>query len=498
MSHPFGLIEREEHTNSKTIKCLDYLKGTVEFEWMDDAKVSPLGSLVFFVQFLNSTGVYKSWIDECPLYYTSNNAPKKENVIGTAFLSVLSGHTRYAHATALRGDKVNPELLGMTKVVSEDSLRNGLLRIDEESGKYWQQKHLIKTLTPMLKVPWILDIDTTIKTVYGRQEGAEVSYNPHKPGRPSHSYHTYIMAKTRLVLDVDVQPGNQHTSKDTRPELWKLLHGLPKDLWPTLLRGDCGFGNEETMVWPEEKKLDYLFKVRKSKGIQSIISNYEHTNDWIDAGQGWEGLEESCQLSGWSKKRRILILRRLIEYRKKRLKKGQTLLPFEGNELINEPVYEYAVLVTSLSNSILEIAQLYRDRADAENVFDELKNQWGWAGYTTKDMKRCQFITRLIAQVYNWWSLFVRLADNDHHREAITSRPALLHSVAKVVKHSSKTIFQITHLHANAKNVKKFLEKLTNFLNGFSTTAEQLKQEERWDYIIRMIFRKIFGSMAPT
>jgi len=29
------------------------------------------------------------------------------------------------------------------------------------------------------------------------------------------------------------------------------------------------------------------------------------------------------------------------------------------------------------------LAQLYRDRGDSENPFDELKNQWGWAGFTT-------------------------------------------------------------------------------------------------------------------
>jgi hypothetical protein len=28
--------------------------------------------------------------------------------------------------------------------------------------------------------------------------------------------------------------------------------------------------------------------------------------------------------------------------------------------------------------------------------------------------------------VYNWWSLFTRLADPEHHREALTSRPLLL------------------------------------------------------------------------
>ncbi|MBF0566805.1 MAG: hypothetical protein HQK89_16385 [Nitrospirae bacterium] len=42
--------------------------------------------------------------------------------------------------------------------------------------------------------------------------------------------------------------------------------------------------------------------------------------------------------------------------------------------------------MTSLQDEILTIAQLYCDRADMENCFDELKNQWGWGGYTTQDI----------------------------------------------------------------------------------------------------------------
>ena len=38
---------------------------------------------------------------------------------------------------------------------------------------------------------------------------------------------------------------------------------------------------------------------------------------------------------------------------------------------------DYAVLVTDVSYPIEAVAQLYRDRADCENGFDELKNQWG-------------------------------------------------------------------------------------------------------------------------
>ena len=70
---------------------------------------------------------------------------------------------------------------------------------------------------PLLAEPWILDVDTTIKPLYGHQEGAVLGYNPKKPGRPSHCYHTYSMASTRLVLDVDVCPGDEHASRHGAP-----------------------------------------------------------------------------------------------------------------------------------------------------------------------------------------------------------------------------------------------------------------------------------------
>src|SRR5207245_7218209 len=119
-------------------------------------------------------------------------------------------------------------------------------------------------------------------------------------------------------------------------------------------------------------------------------------------------------LTGWSRQRRVIVLRRRIPderllEEKKRLADTtpdqQLALGFV--EIVKDgPLYEYAVLVTSLPDEILALGQHYRDRSDAENNFDELKNQWGWSGFTTHDLKRCQIMARIIALIYNWWSLF--------------------------------------------------------------------------------------------
>ena len=90
----------------------------------------------------------------------------------------------------------------------------------------------------MLGEDWVLDVYTTIKPLYGHQEGAELGYNPKKPGRPSHVYHSYMLANVRLVLDVEVMSGNKHASNHSVPGLWALLDRIGRDCWPTLLRGD--------------------------------------------------------------------------------------------------------------------------------------------------------------------------------------------------------------------------------------------------------------------
>ncbi len=145
-------------------------------------------------------------------------------------LSALSGHRRYSHVTTIRCDGVNPGLLGMNKVISEDALRRALLAIPEEIGVSWLDSHLRKSTAPLLDVPWILDIDTTIKPLYGKQEGAAVSYNPKKPSRPSHSYHTYLMDGLHLVMGVEAKAkakaDNEHSGNHTLPGLLRILDEL--------------------------------------------------------------------------------------------------------------------------------------------------------------------------------------------------------------------------------------------------------------------------------
>jgi hypothetical protein len=464
-----------------------------EVQWDMEAKVTPMGSLVFFAQYVQTGGLLDRLCKDSPLAYSSHNAPKERDIFGTVLLSTLNGQTRYAQINALRGDRVGPDVLGFKKIVSEDSIRRAFKRATPEAWDAWLAVQERAVYEPLLAESYVLDIDNTVKPLYGHQEGAELGYNPQKPGRPSHNYHTYFIGSLRIVLGVEVMPGKQHSGKHSRPGLWRLIDGLPSHCRPRLIRGDISYGSEEGMSEAEERRQAYLFKLRQTSKVQKQIRDLERDLDaWTDAGDGWQGAECTLKLMGWSRSRRCVFLRRPAQ-------KGSTSKPLPASKqdqfdfverADDDRFYEYGVLVTNESLPIVGLAQLYRDRADCENVFDEIKNQWGWAGFVTRDLKRCRIVARLIAIVYNWWNIFTRLAQSDRHLEAITSRPLLLQAVGRLVTTGRRKIIRLTSTHALADRIRITLNRIGQFMNRLARTAEQLSVEAIWAMILSAAFVK--------
>jgi hypothetical protein len=468
--------------------------GRIHIRWDYEASATPNAQLAFFAEFLATAGVYESWVDNCPLTSSSGNASRKRDVLGTWFLSILAGHHRYAHITGLRGDGVSPQLLGMSKIISEDALRRALARLSASESRDWLGPQLLASVEAALDTAWILDIDTTIKTLFGRQSGADVSYNPHKPGRPSHALHTYFVSPLRMVLDVVVCPGKEHTAAHARPGLSDILDSLSPEQLPALVRGDCGFGNEPFIAELEKRGQSYLFKLRQTGGVKKMLVRQFVRKDWSTPGpsdQGWSAVEDTLKLAGWDRSRRVVILRRasrsdVAVTRKAAEGQMELLLPDQDVEL-----WEYAVLVTNSSYPLESMAQLYRDRADAENGFDELKNQWGWGGFTTQDIERCQTSARAVALVYNWWSWYCRAAKPGARMEAITSRALLLASVGRATKHAGQTTLYLTPMHAARTTLMMLVANIRAAISHVRRIAEQLPDVDRWKTLLNYIVARI-------
>ena len=493
---------------------IDTPGGRYYAEWDPDAPVSVHGQLAFFAQFLQAGQRWEPFIAECPLRYTGNRGSGARNVFGTAALSVLCGHWRYLHMNAIRGDIVNAGLLGIDHVVSDDVVRHALNHLmDEKKALDWLTKHQRLCLEPALTLPWIMDIDSTVKPLYGKQQGAEIGYNPHKPGRPSHVYHSYFVANMRLCLGVEVLPGKQHAAGHGQPGLWRALEALPRPCWPAFVRADCGYGQEGLMRECEEQLLPYLFKLRFTKKVKELVRRMIYQGGaWQADGHGWEVMESTLQLEGWSRERRVIVVREIsasapVEENPghrvqpgKRRGKDRDLFPAAGDEAWKSAVPwsgKIAVLVTSLDPVEYPatcLAQQYRDRGDGENNYDELKNQWGWNGYTTRKLAPSRIMANLIALISNWWSLYVRLFDEAHHREAITSRPALLSGVVRQVTHAGQRFVKVSILHEKGDLIAKAITLISNLLHRVSTITARWTAAESWSVIWTRILRSKLGG----
>jgi len=488
----------------------DTLGGRMHVRWDETAQATPHGQIVFFAEFLATAGVFERWVQDCPLHYSSPNASSARDVLGTLTLGILAGSKRYAHIAGVRGDAVAAKALGLQGLVSEDSVRRALKAIPPEAGDSWMRTALMRSARAALDRPWVLDLDATIKPLYGRQEGAELGYNPHKPGRPSHVLHTFWVGNLRLVLDAVLTSGKQHSSGHAKAPLARLLDELGKHQ-PALLRGDCGYGNEDILTLCEQRSLNYLLRLRQTANVKRLIERLFKRQAWSEAplcGQGWQASEDELRLSGWSRARRVVVLRRRIrndlalvtKARGKDGRKEQLVLAL-GHDDVQETVqlWEYTVLATNTPYDIAAIGQLYRDRCDCENGFDELKNQWGWGGFTTQDMHRSQLSARAVALVYNWWSWYVRAANPQARREALTSRPLLLAAVGRATHSGNQTTLHLTPMHADTGLIKSMLANVQAAIRHVKAAAEQLPDLDRWRTLLDYICHRIVGqNMLPT
>jgi hypothetical protein len=497
---------------SEQAMAVDTMGGRVHVRWDETAQATPHGQIVFFAEFLASAGVFDRWVQACPLNYSSPNASSARDVLGTLMLGILAGSKRYAHIAGVRGDAVAAKALGMDGMVSEDSVRRALKAMAPDASEPWMRQALMASVRAALDRSWVLDLDATIQPLYGRQEGAEVGYNPHKPGRPSHVLHTFWVGNLRLVLDAVLTSGKQHTSGHARAAMGRLLDELG-DKAPALVRGDCGYGNEDIIDVCEQRGLRYLLRLRKTANVKRLIERLFRREDWTgatEASQGWQAIEDELRLSGWSKARRVLVLRRRIKHdialtsKRAANKRGrdndQLVLALAHDEVQdNAQLWEYTVLVTDVHYDIAAIGQLYRDRCDCENGFDELKNQWGWGGFTTQDMHRSQVTARAVALVYNWWSWYVRAANPQARREALTSRPLLLAAVGRATSSGKQTTLYLTPMHAEAGLIKSMIANVHAAIRHVRLAAEQLPKIDRWATLLAYICQRIVGQIGlPT
>ena len=474
------------------------LGGDFDLKWNDSVTLSTSAHNALLSAFFAVGGAFDRLVSSCPLALKSNNAPTNRETIGTAIIGMINGASRYRHFDSLASDSVTAEVFGFDRLMSCDSVRRNLKAIPEDAGLEWIWNANLDLVMPLLDQDYILDMDPTVKPLYGHQEGAEFGYNPQKPGRPSHCYHAFSIAKLRLVLGVVVHGGNETAGVYSVEMLARFLNWLNGRHRPKFVRGDVSFGNETVINCCEAHSTPHLFKLKRYPVVKEtfrlLLAN---SSGWTDAGEGWQAFDTRLALGGWGRDRRVIFMRRRMEAMKRRRKDPPRREFFQmgipGLELVsvNDEThadgYEWYALVTDLPYDPRAISQLYRDRGDCENIYDEMKNQWGWGGFVTRDMKRTSIAAGLSAYVANAWNIFCRLGGDGSHQEAVTTRRTMQRTVAKVSRHGRRR--QITIYASKDSAAGRTFGQISCVLARIAS-ASQLRPEQRWQLVIYWAFRK--------
>jgi hypothetical protein len=431
--------------------------------------LTPFGGLVAFSAFLSKLGIIEKMVQTCPIKRTSNNATPVRDVLIGFILTCIQEGKRFRHIRSIQDDPTIAKVFNIERrIPGVDAVLRFFSSIDDASGEAWIHEAM-SIIYSSLPTDYILDWDSTVTTRYGDQDGVEVGYNPRKPGRGSHHPLLCSVGGLRLCLEVDVRPGNVYSSSGWIEVMERLFRNLHSDNKPFINRADIGFCGEEFLSWHEEsgkKRPYYLLKLKKTAKVKEAIRQVKD-EQWL--GEATFGVlqvaECQLQLHGWNKKRRVIVGRRLIK----------KISAEESNTLFGVCQYEYSAYVTNLSCQQVDtwqIADLYNQRCDAENVIDELKNQWGLSGFCSDKENVTAFAARMVVLSYNLWSLFVRFFSGTKHEEAISSRKEFLLIASSLVRSSRENALKMSVSDRLWSRLQEGYQRLMLWLES---TASQLR-----------------------
>lgn len=462
MVHPIG-------EGTAALK-LPTLGGQVTVERTEEA-LTPYGGLAAWSAFVKHLGTLDRLAENYPLTRTSPNAAPVREIVHSFSLTALVEGKRFSHVNWLADDPGLAAVMGIKSVRGEDAFPRLVKPLEAEQARHWLGT-AEKELYAGLPARFIADWDSTINTRYGHQEGAEKGYNPFKRGRPSHHPLLCVAAGTRLCLHMEWRPGDTVSASGWQQAMERLWdhRTIQERLW--LNRGDAGFGQEAIMAWHEMSgaaRPKYLFKLRLTRNIKRAIAKVP----WpLWEGQPTLGCEQvaetTVQLQGWSRVRRVIVIRTM-----------KPLNPSPQNEFWSTPEDEVSVYVTNLTAQEAtpeQVVLLYRKRADAENVFDEIKNQWGFRGFCSQRGVVTETAARLLLLTYNLWTLFVRLlgAEPGQHVEAVRSRRQFLILAAQLVRTGRQKVWKLAVSQGWWQTLSSCYVRLCRWL---TITAPQLEKQ---------------------
>lgn len=387
-----------------------------------DKQITPWGGLSLLKRMLEHLGFDTALAASQLPQPGSNRGYPPEQLMMQFMLGVWCGANRFEHGEVTRHDTVLQRLFGFARMANFKAVIRLFSKFDQRTNDRVFGA-LYAWLFGQLQIDGLtLDLDSTVMTRYGTQEGAVRGYNPAKPGRHSHHPLIAFVADTRMVANLWLRPGNSHTANNALAFLQASLDRLDGKR-VELLRADSGFGDDGFLTDLEQRKLHYIVAARLQQPVQRALVAQ---TGWWTLDEGIELVSFDYQSPSWASPRRMVGIRQHIRHRASA--KGKTLSLFADDPA--QGVYRYGALITDLALPAQQIWRTYRGRADCENRIKELKYDFAADSFCLTDFFATEACLNTVMLAYNLMSVFRQAA----------LKASVMQSRGKDVQHTLKTL----------------------------------------------------------
>jgi hypothetical protein len=367
-------------------------------------RLSPFGGLLALIKFFDLVGFRE-------IFHFTYQPPSRQPKLGHYSMTVgvlmllFIGFNRIWHFIYVR----------------LDAMLCGFFRLDRlpAASTWWryvdslginQARSILKLAGTLRERVWQLcglryarvriNIDTTVKTVYGHQQGARKGHNTKHRGKLGLRPILAFIEETREYLHGKLRKGTTVSGEEAAKFIADIKSHLPGCVQQVLLRADGEF-----LSW-------YSVKAAIDAGFDFIIAN-RGCNPVFDA-TGWyrpwkrKAVEfNSCfyQPDGWGYPCRFVAMRIPKEQHTASKQPRQCML-FEDDN------YSYRIFCTNLAGKAHQVIVEYDKRADVENLVGEAKRE-GLDMIPSAKFRSNYAFFQIVMLAYNIWRYMKLLA----HRE---------------------------------------------------------------------------------
>ncbi len=329
------------------------------------------GGANLYLDYLEAIGLQSKLQAEIPIEKAEYSTYELSKVCMLLITGYTLGKDRILQFEDLEGDPLLMKKFGLDKIPHYSLLYKDVGRFDTEEKVGSLKSVNGALLEQSLTNDVIMDFDSSVTTVYGNQQKADMGYNQNKPGRLS--YHPFFCfdGKTKVCLNAELRQGTASNSPDFKDFYAGTKSLLPSGIDTSYARFDSGFGGEDVYRVLEKDNVGYVGKMKMTDRLRRHAAAHpfkrvEYTDLVVEV------TSFNYQATTWNKRRRVVIVR--------------TKDPNDDQlRLSDEYGWDYRVLITNLDWDCTDIWRFYNQRCTSENYIKEVKSGFGIGNYPTDD-----------------------------------------------------------------------------------------------------------------